>query len=162
MLSIGFILFVIGSMLETISSPGFLVIIVRIGMVSSVWLWYWGLRKEPEKIKKAYTKKEVKVERDLFRIIKRPEQITEEEISISKEKKNCLVCKGNVSGINYICTECGAFYCMKCSQAISNLENACWVCNVPIDKSKPVKSIKKVELDDIEISENTKKLLKTK
>jgi hypothetical protein len=91
-------------------------------------------------------------------IFTKPEEITEEEISISKEKKICLVCKGDVSGINYICTECGAFYCMKCSQAISNLENACWACNTPIDESKPSKPYKEVEEEiEIEISEKPQK-----
>jgi len=96
-------------------------------------------------------------------IFTKPEEITEEEISISKEKKICLVCKGDVSGINYICTECGAFYCMKCSKAIIDLENACWACDTQIDESKPVKPYEKVEEDvKIEISEKPQKKPKTK
>ena len=95
-------------------------------------------------------------------IFTKPEEITEEEISISKEKKICLVCKGDVSGINYICTECGAFYCMKCSKAIIDLENACWACDTQIDESKPVKPYEKVEEDvKIEISEKPQKKPKT-
>jgi hypothetical protein len=43
----------------------------------------------------------------------KPPRITEEEVSVSKENKICLVCKGKVGGFNFICTECGAFYCMK-------------------------------------------------
>jgi hypothetical protein len=39
---------------------------------------------------------------------------------------------------------------------MSNLENACWVCNAPIDPSKPVKPFKK-ETEKIEISEKPKK-----
>ena len=98
---------------------------------------------------------------NILAMFARPQKLTEEEVSISKEKKICLVCKGNVSGINYICTECGAFYCMKCSQAISKLENECWACNSPIDKSKPFKPFKKEEVD-IEISEEPQKKPKTK
>ena len=72
------------------------------------------------------------------------------------------MCKGDVSGINYICTECGAFYCMNCSQAISNLENACWACGTPIDESKPTKPYKKEEEVEIEISEKPQKRPKTR
>ena len=68
---------------------------------------------------------------------KRPENITEEEVAISKEKKICLVCKGKVLGISFICPKCESFYCIKCSEALSNLENSCWICNNPFDNSKP-------------------------
>lgn len=69
----------------------------------------------------------------------RPKKLTEEEVSISKEKKTCLVCKGRLSRAMYICPECSAFYCKKCSDALSDLENVCWVCMNAIDESKPVK-----------------------
>ena len=36
-----------------------------------------------------------------------------------------------------MCTDCGTFYCTKCSNALSDLENVCWACNTPIDISKP-------------------------
>ncbi len=78
-------------------------------------------------------------------IFTKPEKVTEEEVSISKEKKICLVCKGKVSRTVYICPECEAFYCSKCSEALSDLENACWVCEAPFDESKPVKPYKREE-----------------
>jgi hypothetical protein len=73
-------------------------------------------------------------------LIRRAE-ITEEEISISKEKKICLVCKGKLSGFNlaFICSGCDTLYCEKCARTLSTLENACWVCDIPFDESKPVK-----------------------
>ena len=80
---------------------------------------------------------------DILRAFSKPQRVTEEEVSISKEKKVCLVCKGKISGLNFICSECGAFYCAKCSKALSNLENVCWACNSPIDPSKPMKSYEK-------------------
>jgi hypothetical protein len=68
-------------------------------------------------------------------------QVSEEKIAISKEKKICLVCRGEVFGFSYIC-KCGANYCENCARALTNLENVCWACDVPIDYSKPVKSFK--------------------
>ncbi len=88
----------------------------------------------------------------------KPQRITEEEISISKEKKICLVCKGKVGGVMFMCTDCGALYCTKCSEALSNLENLCWVCDSPIDKSKPVKPFKEEKEEaGIEVSEEALK-----
>ena len=157
-LSLGFIIWISCGAIESFIGPIITIFIVRIVMISSFWFMYLGLREEPEKIKKTPTKKEVKVEGDLFRISKRPDQITEEEVSISKEKKICLVCKGKAIGMTYICTECEAFYCVKCAQAISNLENSCWACDAPIDESKPVKPFKKEEeIEEIEISEKPQK-----
>jgi len=57
-----------------------------------------------------------------------------------------LVCKGKASGFNiYLCPNCDSLYCNKCAEALSELENACWVCNGPIDDSKPVKIMKSEE-----------------
>jgi len=67
-------------------------------------------------------------------------QVSEEKIAVSKERKICLVCRGEVLRFTYIC-ECGAIYCDNCARALTNLENICWVCDVPIDYSKPVKHI---------------------
>ncbi|MFW9999268.1 MAG: pyridoxamine 5'-phosphate oxidase family protein [Candidatus Hodarchaeota archaeon] len=75
-----------------------------------------------------------------FYLYTRPDRITEEEIIFHKEKKICLVCKKDILKFTYICPKCEIFYCMNCSQALANLENACWVCNTPIDESKPSKS----------------------
>ncbi len=91
-------------------------------------------------------KSDIEVEHeDMLGIFTRPDKINEEDISLSIEKKICLVCKGKVSRFNsYIC-ECYVLYCEKCAQALSNLENACWVCNAPFDESKPVKEYKNIE-----------------
>jgi len=75
-----------------------------------------------------------------FYLYTRPDRITEEEVIFHKEKKICLVCKKKILKLNYICPKCEIFYCMNCGQALANLENACWVCNTPIDESKPSKS----------------------
>jgi len=71
-------------------------------------------------------------------------QIIEDEVAIHKERKICLVCRGEVFGFSYIC-KCGANYCESCARAVSNLENVCWACEEAIDYSKPVKPYKKDE-----------------
>ena len=67
----------------------------------------------------------------------RAQKITEEEVSISKEKRVCLVCKVKLERSMYICPDCQTFYCNKCSNALIGLENACWYCNAPFDELKP-------------------------
>jgi len=75
-------------------------------------------------------------------------QLTEEKVAISKETKICLVCRGEVFGFSYIC-KCGANYCESCARAVTDLENVCWACDVPIDYSKPVKPYKEEEKAEI-------------
>lgn len=82
---------------------------------------------------------------NLLKVFSKPQKVTEEEVSISKEKGICLVCKGEIGRLAYICPECKALYCDSCSKALSNLENLCWVCDTPFDESKPVKSFEKQE-----------------
>ncbi|MFX0100808.1 MAG: hypothetical protein ACFFCS_14630 [Candidatus Hodarchaeota archaeon] len=76
---------------------------------------------------------------DFIKVYGKSQRVTEEEISVSKEKQICLVCKGEIRRENYICPECKAFYCQRCSNALKDLENACWSCNAPFDPSKPIK-----------------------
>lgn len=87
---------------------------------------------------------EIEQRKDILSIFSRPATITEEEISISKEKRICLVCKKKFIRDIYICPDCSAFYCKDCSSALSNMENACWVCNTPFDLLKPIKLLEQV------------------
>ncbi|MHA2473781.1 MAG: hypothetical protein ACXAES_11165 [Promethearchaeota archaeon] len=144
-LSMGFNIFIVFTILEVLLSPGFFIIFVRIGMISSTWFWFLGLRKEPEKSQQT-SEKEIEVAESLFRLSVRPEHISEEEITFHKEKKICLVCKTNVSRVMYACPGCDALYCIKCSVSLSNLENACWVCNTPFDESMPSKPYEKIKV----------------
>jgi len=85
-------------------------------------------------------------------------QVKEETVTISIEKKICLVCRGDVLRFSYIC-ECGAIYCENCARALANLENVCWACDVPIDYSKPVKPYK--EKDEIAMVDKKQRKNKT-
>lgn len=82
---------------------------------------------------------------DVLAIFTRPQKVTEEEVMFHKEQKICLVCKGKLLRGIYLCPECDALYCEKCSGTLSNLENACWACNTAFDPSKPVKPYKEEE-----------------
>ena len=158
-LSIGYNIFFICATFDALFAPGPVLFIGRLVMMTfSVWM-YLGLREEPEEKVKLKPKKEVKIRGDLFRIAKtRLGEITEEEVSISKEKRICLVCKGKVIRYNVFICVCNTFYCEKCAHALENLENACWVCEAPIDESKPVKSFKKVDEEiKVEVSKKIQK-----
>ncbi|MFX1259797.1 MAG: hypothetical protein ACFFAN_18245 [Promethearchaeota archaeon] len=154
LLSIGYFLFLGFPLIRTILwyvGLAFSVTYVRIGMVSSFLFFYSGLKEEPEeKIRK---KDEIKIQESLFRLTKKPSHITEEEVTFYREKRICLVCKNKVSRINFICPKCSALYCLKCSEELINLENMCWVCDEPIDESKPIKPSKE------ELKEEYKKLI---
>ncbi|MBY8989095.1 MAG: tetratricopeptide repeat protein [Candidatus Lokiarchaeota archaeon] len=82
-------------------------------------------------------------------------QIIEDKVAIHKERKICLVCRSEVLRFSYIC-ECGAIYCDNCARAVTDLENVCWVCDVPIDYSKPVKQFKE-EIEKNAVKKKVKK-----
>jgi hypothetical protein len=91
-------------------------------------------------------KKKEKV--DILGVFLKPQKVTEEEVTVSKEKKICLVCKGKVGRFDiFLCPDCNALYCSKCSNALIDLENACWACETAIDESKPVKIEEKQRVD---------------
>jgi len=72
-------------------------------------------------------------------------QVKEDQITVHKERKICIVCKGDIFGYMYACN-CDALYCEKCARALTEIENACWVCNTPIDITKPIKPYKEEEV----------------
>jgi hypothetical protein len=81
----------------------------------------------------------------------------EEEVAVFRDKKVCLVCKGEPSGFNvFICPECDSIYCDKCARALSEIENICWVCESPLDQSKPVQKEER-GVEEIKIKEEIKK-----
>ena len=145
-LSLGNLIYAVFGTAYIFIDSGLGLMTTNLGFLISFFFSYIGIREEPEREKKDIVKKEIKIKDSIFMISKRPEQISEEEISISKEKKICLVCKGKAVGITYICTNCEAYYCSNCAQALSSLENQCWACDTPIDSSKPVNTQEKEEL----------------
>ncbi len=78
--------------------------------------------------------------------------ITEEDILVSKEKHFCIVHRGEIKGYNYICPECGTYYCLKCLDAIKDIENLCWSCKKQLDPEMPIIPVE--EDDNIMISDD--------
>jgi hypothetical protein len=139
---------------------GGVILIFIINIVVAMFMLYYSM-----KIIKHPVITEVKdTQPNILEIFTRPQKVTEEEVSVSKEKKICLVCKGKLAGFNlaFICRECDALYCENCARILSDLENACWVCDFPFDETKPSKPYKKeAEEVDIEVSEKPQKKPKT-
>ena len=156
-LSLGFFCYLFFGTFEVFLITSFAKYLIRVGVIMGLFLFYLGLREAPEKVKKVKPEKDIKVAESIFRLTKKPEQLTEEEVSVAIEKRICLVCKGKLERKMYICPDCGTFYCEKCSNALSDLENMCWVCNTLFDESKPSKLFEKKEKeDDIFIEEKMK------
>ena len=145
MMSIGAFFYLVIIFLLNFEFPFNIMIAIRYGIFGTFLILYLSLREEPEKPQER-VKKEVKLEGNLFRISKRPDVITEEDVTFHKEKKICLVCKGKLLRSLYLCPKCDALYCDNCARTLANLENVCWVCDEPIDETKPIK-IRELEDD---------------
>ena len=79
-------------------------------------------------------------------------QVYEKKVSVYKERKECLVCLGELEGFDiYICPNCDSIYCKTCAKALIEIENVCWSCGSLIDKAKPIKLLEeKNEIKNIE------------
>ena len=136
LISIGYFLFLIFAVLDGLISDLIAVVFFRIGVIIGMVLYYFGVREELLEAPKIH--KKVEIEENLLRFYKSsPGNITEEQVMFYKEQKVCLICKAKAMGLVYVCFSCNALYCEKYARSISNLENACWVCNQPIDEMKP-------------------------
>lgn len=88
-------------------------------------------------------------------------QVREHKVTIHRDRKICIVCKGDVLGYMYTC-KCDTIYCEKCARAVTALENACWVCNAPIDMSKPIIPYEKEKMEQEDILKETGRKFKNK
>ncbi len=98
------------------------------------------------------SKKEVREKEAEIKTLKEQrEEITEGDILISKEQHFCLVHKGPIEGYSYICPACGAYYCMKCVDAIKKTDDECWSCGASLDPDKAKAGLKgPKKLPDVE------------
>ena len=158
-------LFVIGSIIDTFSLSIAIILIVRVVLMIGALFIYWAFV-TPKWLRRFVSDVEILDDDDdddddkkddvggFLKMLKaKPKMITEQEITFYKERKLCLVCKGDASGFTFICPKCDALYCKKCVDALIPLENMCWACNDPLDKSKPTKPYEMVEeKEDIVLS----------
>ena len=108
-------------------------------LISSAIMFYFGFMGKIEEYKEEAEKDDAQAFLAMTSIHKK-ESYTEEEILYHKEKRICLVCKGKISRKKkFVCPKCDILYCIRCSVALISLENICWVCESPMDPSKPVK-----------------------
>lgn len=110
-----------------------------------------------KKSKKKVREKDVEIET----LKQQRTEVTEDDIILSKEKHFCLVHKGPIEGYNFICPSCGSYYCLKCVEAIKEIENECWSCGNSLDPSKPTKKPKEKEDIEVETRLDTEVSLKT-
>jgi len=135
-------------------SPSLIGIII--GLDTYIYtLFYLIIKNTRSELASIRLEKEPIIETKILELFTRPQKITEEEVTVSYEKKICLVCEGKLKKEMYICPDCDTFYCKRCSDALVNLENACWVCNFPFDESRPVTPFKKE--DQIESEQKKQK-----
>ncbi|MFX1419454.1 MAG: tetratricopeptide repeat protein [Promethearchaeota archaeon] len=78
----------------------------------------------------------------------------EQTVTVQKDKKICLICRGEIIGYMYNCS-CDAIYCENCARTLTDLENVCWACGAPLDTSKPIKSYE--DKEKIKIDQKRKK-----
>jgi len=161
LLAFGFILYHFITIVDAYSYPGIYLILIRTSVIFCFISWYLGLKEKIITPKDNLPKKEIKIEGSLFRLSEiKPGEISEEEVTFYREQRICLVCKGKIIGFNYICSKCDALFCEKCARTLSNLENACWVCNSPFDPSKPSKPFqkkdKKIDINKLNPIKNNK------
>jgi hypothetical protein len=111
--------------------PLLFIILAVVGIVGGVSiLGLVSVRKSRRKLRQ----KELEIES----LNKQKANISEEDIILYKEKRFCLVHKGVIEGYNFICPECGSYYCVRCVEALKETDNECWSCGTPLDPSKRV------------------------
>ncbi|MCP4760802.1 MAG: hypothetical protein GY870_03405, partial [archaeon] len=49
-------------------------------------------------------------------------------ITSYKEKRICIVHKGHITGLVYICPTCETYYCEKCAETLKGSGDKCWSC----------------------------------
>ncbi len=116
------------------------IIIIRVFMIIGGFLFFFSLKEESIK---ASIKKVKSEEPSLMDILTetKSKDISEEEILAFREQTICLICEREIQGFIkiFICPQCEALYCERCTQKMIEMSNMCWICDEQIDESKPVK-----------------------
>lgn len=57
---------------------------------------------------------------------------TAEEVTAFKQAKICMVHKGPITGLIYVCPGCDSLYCMKCARVLKEGGQKCWACGAEL------------------------------
>ncbi len=97
---------------------------------------------------KALEKRKQLMETPMFMDDLKAQEVSDDDVAVFKERRICLVHKGPIEGYIFMCPGCDAFYCVKCVDALIEIENFCWSCSVPLDPSKPSEKDDQKEKED--------------
>ncbi len=113
-----------------------------------------SLGEAPKKLKKsASTEKTLSKEEQL----KQLEEVkkTENEVNLEANIDLCMIHKGKIQGVIYVCPKCSSKYCLNCAKALMSRGEHCWVCDSPFyvetDAKEPKSKILKDIVDDNKI-----------
>ncbi len=130
------VVFVISMLFINLQLVDLFLIVIWIGLLTIIfivgYLIYFYNRRGESAIKKDDLQ-------DTLRVFSKPLHFSIEDVKYSREKGFCLVCKNKISGLNYICPKCEAWYCLKCRDALIEIENSCWGCETPFIENKSKK-----------------------
>jgi parallel beta-helix repeat protein len=56
-------------------------------------------------------------------------------INFYQNQRRCVVHRGVIEGKVFLCSKCNVFYCLKCKEALIDIENKCWNCGASIEKT---------------------------
>ncbi|MFX1242845.1 MAG: hypothetical protein ACFFA7_16485 [Promethearchaeota archaeon] len=134
------VVFVISMLFINLQLVDLFLIIIWIGLLTIIFIagyliYFYSRRGEP-----AVEKDDLQ---DTLRVFSKPLHFSIEDVKYSRDKGFCLVCKNKISGLSYICPNCEAWYCLKCRDALIEIENSCWGCETPFIESKSKKMFKR-------------------
>ncbi|MFX1321784.1 MAG: DC1 domain-containing protein [Promethearchaeota archaeon] len=122
------------------------IIIIRVFMIIAGFLFFFSLKEESVK---SMEKPSIKIFKSgeskpsLIDILSetKSKELSPEEILAFREQTICLICEKEIQGFIkvFICPQCEALYCEKCTQKMIEMSNMCWICDKQIDESKPIK-----------------------
>ena len=56
-------------------------------------------------------------------------------IDFYQNQRLCVVHRGVIEDKVFLCSNCNVFYCLKCREALIEMENKCWNCDATIEKA---------------------------
>jgi len=141
-------------------NPILAMITLAAGLIIAIFFFILFLYHARKRVSLGRLPDKEKKEQDFLEIFTKTQKVTEEEVSISKEKKICLVCKNKILGHTFVCKKCESFYCNKCYQALTSLENSCWACDSALDQTKPIKIPEQIKSEKKFAKQNVHKIKK--